>query len=59
VDSIEFDFKKLQSSIITHRNWIKAELARLKRLQAGRSATVKETSNVVVHNPAGREAGPE
>ena len=42
VDSIEFDFKKLQAAIITHRNWMKAELTRLKRLQVGRPATVNE-----------------
>jgi hypothetical protein len=54
VDCIEFDFKQVQSSIITHRNWIKAELTRLKRLQAGMSATGNEASNVVVHDPAGR-----
>ncbi|WP_423680491.1 hypothetical protein [Undibacterium sp. WLHG33] len=32
VDSIDFDFKELRSSIIVHRNWIKAELGRLKGL---------------------------
>lgn len=58
VDSIEFDFKKLRSSIVTHQNWMKAELTRLKRLQAGRSATVKEVSKAIVHDPGGGRGGP-
>ncbi|MBD8628466.1 hypothetical protein IFT64_16150 [Oxalobacteraceae sp. CFBP 8753] len=41
VDSIGFDFMKLRSSIIAHRNWVKSELARLKRLQSSRTVSAK------------------
>ena len=41
VDSIEFDFKELRSSIIAHRNWIKAELGRLKGLQSKKTAAAE------------------
>lgn len=36
VDSIRFDFKQLQATMVSYRNWIKAELARLKKVQSSR-----------------------
>jgi hypothetical protein len=41
VDSIAFDFMKLRSSIIAYRNWMKSELARLKRLQSSKTVAAK------------------
>lgn len=44
VDSVEFDFKTLQSSIIAHRNWMKSELTQLKKLQSRKTASVEASS---------------
>lgn len=38
VDAIDFDVKELRSSIILHRDWMKAELARLKKILAKRDS---------------------
>lgn len=40
VASMAFDFQKLRSIITAHRNWIKAELTRLKGLQSGKTSDV-------------------
>lgn len=34
VDALEFDFEEFRSSIITHRNWMKGEIARLKEVMS-------------------------
>lgn len=44
VDSIAFDFNKLRSTIIAYRNWIKSEVARLKRQQSGKTVAAKSSA---------------